>query len=165
MRKLLVLFLLVAAPSYAQKVQGDFAAGVGFDLRGDEDAVFDAQSLFGAIHWNGFSLPGLSATTGLSIEFHPSSISVDGSVINVDYRLWNLNRFDCPGRLFCGTDLKIGQGGTEGWRADFDQRIVVGISVYASDKVDANVEFYSLEDDRPVSFAILIRWGSGERNQ
>jgi len=41
----------------------------------------------------------------------------------------------------------------------------MGISVYQGDALNVNAEFYTLEDDRPVSFAVLVRWGSGERNQ
>ena len=159
-----MLALLLSSSVNAQ-VQGDFAAGVGFDFRGEEDAVFDANSLYGAVHWNGLKLPGPSVTTGIAVEFHPASVSVDGSVVNVDYRIWSLNRGDCPSALYCGVDLKIGQGGDGGWVADFDQRIVMGISVYQGDALNVNAEFYTLEDDRPVSFAVLVRWGSGERNQ
>lgn len=159
-----LLLLLVAAPIHAQ-IQGDFAAGVGFDLKGEEDAVFDTQSVYGSFHWNGLKLPGPSVTTGIAIEFSPSSIAVDGSTVNVDYRIWSLNRFDCPSALYCGTDLKIGEGGDGGWVSDFDQRIVMGVSVYQSDAVNVNAEFYTLEDDRPVSFAVMVRWGAGKRNQ
>ena len=165
MKKLIALIALLAAPAYGQTVQGDFAAGLGFDLRGDEDLVFDASSLYGAFHWNGLKLPGPSVTTGLAVEFHPASVSVDGSVVNVAYRIWSLNRFDCPSALYCGTDLKIGQGGDGGWVADFDQRIVMGVSVYRSDAIFVNAEFYTLEDDRPVSFSVMVRWGPGARNQ
>jgi hypothetical protein len=157
--------VLLFAATASSQIQGDFAAGVGFDLRGEEQAVFDADSIYGAIHWNGLALPGLSASTGIAIEFHPTSIAVDGSTVNVDYRVWSLNRFDCPSALYCGTDLKIGQGGEGGWVSDFDQRIVLGISIYQSDAVNVNAEFYTLEDDRPVSVAVLVRWGAGKRNQ
>ena len=162
---IILVTLLVTSNIYAQSIQGDFAAGIGFDFKGEEDAVFDSSSLYGAVHWNGLALPGLSATTGIAVEFHPTSITVDGSTVNVDYRIWSLNRFDCPSALYCGTDLKIGQGGDGGWVADFDQRIVLGVSVYQSDALAVNAEFYTLEDDRPVSFVVLVRWGSGERNQ
>ena len=119
MRKLLFALILFAVPAAAQ-VQGDFAAGAGFDLRGDEDAVFDVKSVYGAIHWNGLKLPGPSVSTGVAIEFHPTSISVDGTLVNVDYRLWSLNRFDCPSALYCGVDLKIGQSVDGDWLRDFD---------------------------------------------
>lgn len=164
MKKLLVVLFVLMAASSSGQVQGDFAAGVGFDLKGEEETVFSTDAFYGAFHWNGLKIPGPSATTGLAVEFHPSTISVEGETVNVDYRIWSLNRFDCPSALFCGTDLKIGQGGNGGWVADFDQRIVMGVSLYQG-SVNVNAEFYMLEDDRPVSFAVLVRWGAGERNQ
>ena len=94
-----------------------------------------------------------------NVEFHPATIDVEGSVVNVDYRVWSLNRADCPSALYCGVDLKIGQGGDGGWVSDFDQRIVVGVAIADQPSFDVNLEIYSLEDDRPVSAAVLVRWG------
>ena len=168
MKKLLVLVLsLFAVPAVAQQVSlsadfHDFAAGAGFLFNGEEKQAFDAKSVYGAFHWNGLKLPGPDVSTGIGVEFHPASISVDGTLVNVDYRLWNLNRMDCaPGStaLYCGVDLKIGEGVDGGYKADFDQRVVIGIGLLNRDDVDLNFELYMLEDDRPVAAAVMIRFG------
>jgi hypothetical protein len=167
MKKLTFLFsLLFAASASAQQVSlsadfRDFAAGAGFLFNGEEAQAFDVKAIYGAFHWNGLKLPGPDVSTGIGVEFHPASISVDGTLVNVDYRLWNLNRMDCaPGNtaLYCGVDLKIGEGVDGGYKADFDQRVVVGIGLFDGD-IDLNLELYMLEDDRPVAAAVMVRFG------
>jgi len=164
MKRLLVLVaLLFAAPSFAQQISYDFAAGAGFLFNGEEEQAFDAKSIYGSVHWNGLKLPGPEVSTGIGIEFHPASISIDGTLVNVDYRIWNLNRFDCPSALYCGVDLKIGEGVDGGYRADFDQRLVVGIGIKRGDSYEVNFELYTLEDDRPVAAAVMVRFGGSNQ--
>ena len=156
---LLCLFALPAPAAAQFDVVGDFAVGTGFMLIGEEQAAFDARSIYGAFHWNGIQLPGPEVSTGFAVEFHPATVVANGSVVNVDYRIWSLNRFNCPSALYCGTDLKIGQGGAGGYRGDFDQRIVLGLKVARGESFEVNAEFYTLEDDRPMSVAVMVRWG------
>jgi len=165
MKKLLPLSLLlglVAAPSAAQ-IKMDFAGGAGFMFSGEEDQAFDAKSLYGAFHWNGLELPGPSVSTGIGIEFHPATVVVDGTVLTVDYRVWSLNRFDCPGRLFCIADLKIGQGGEGGWASDFDERVGFGMLIAKQERFEINMELYFLEDDRPIAALMAIRFGGSNQ--
>jgi hypothetical protein len=160
MRLLLALSLAVAAPASAQlAVNADFAVGGGLSMAGDEGAVFSASSLYAAVHWNGLSLPWLDSSTGIGVELKPATIALDGNVVSADYRVWSLNRVNCPKALYCGVDLKIGQGGDSGWAADFDQRIVVGVRLARLGAAVLNLEVYSLEDDRPVSAFLAVRWG------
>lgn len=177
MKKLLAVLALAFAfplPARAQTkmnlqtaVAMDFAAGAGFLFAGEEEAVFDAKALYGAFHWNGLQLPGPNVSTGIGVEIHPSTITTNGSTVNFAYRVWSLNRMDCPMSLFCGADLKIGEaaGPDGGWRTDFDMRIVTGVRVANYSKAEINLELYFLEDDRPVSAAVLVRWGSPGSNQ
>ena len=173
-RRVVLLMLLVTGlvtTPVAAQLQTDFAFGLGFEFNQDEGASFRRDNVFAAIHWNGFKLPWLGDSTGLGVEFHPGSFAIseiDGEpLVNVDYRLWSLNRFDCPAALYCGTDLKIGEGGEGGWRNDFDQRIVMGIELgdVWKEGMSLNFEFYFLEDDRPISGMLVLRWGQASETK
>lgn len=161
----LLLALGVSATSHAQiSVDTDFAVGIGFELQGEDEAVFQADSIFGALHWNGLKLPGPNTSTGLGVEFHPGTLSITedaegNTVANVDYRLWSLNRVSCPGATYCIADMKIGEGGEGGWRNDFDLRTGIGIEFAKWGTSRWATEIYFLEDDRPVSFMLTVRWG------
>lgn len=155
----LFAFFLASSASAQFDVAADVAAGGGFMFAGDEDSVFSADSLYAGFHWNGLQLPGPSVSSGVGIEFHPATVNVAGDTVTADYRIWSLNRTDCPAALYCGVDLKIGEGGDGGWTADFDQRIVLGVRVARIASAVLNLEVYSLEDDRPISAFFAVRWG------
>jgi len=143
-------------------VTPDFAGGVGFVFLGEEDQTFSTDALFGVFHWNGLKLPGPNVSTGVGIEFHPTTINLEGNTIaNVDYRIWSLNRFDCPAALYCGADMQIGKGGDGGYQGDFDLRIVTGLRIAGIGDTagEVNLEMYFLEDDRPIGVAVIVRWG------
>lgn len=145
----LVLLLLSVVPLQAQTLTGDVAVGGG-GLFGEEDQTFDRESLFIAAHWSGVDLP-LNVGSGLGIE-----VSFPGQEeLSVVYSLWSLNRVDISDNLYTGTDMRISkQNGT-----DFDLRIVVGFNV-AIPRTDSmlSVEIYSLEDERPIAFAVLYQF-------
>ncbi len=152
MKKLVVflsLFLLSVVPLRAQTLTGDVAVGGG-GLFGEEDQTFNRESLFIAAHWSGVDLP-LNVGSGLGIE-----VSFPGQEeLSVAYSLWSLNRVDISDNLYTGTDIRISkQNGT-----DFDLRIVVGFNVTIP-RTDSrfSVELYSLEDERPIAFAVLYRF-------
>jgi hypothetical protein len=159
----LVLVILGLAAFSSAQPKLDLAVGAGFMFLGEEEETFQLDSTFAALHWNGLSLPGPETSTGVGFEFHPATVQIDGELFLVDWRLWSLNRFNCPSSLYCGFDMRVAEGGRGGSRWAWDQRIVVGVSLYDGGSTDVNFEFYLLEDDRPIAMTILVRWGGSNQ--
>ncbi len=180
---LLVLGLVVgfAAPSVAQdekeppvKLQATVGLGGG-SFFGEEDVTFSSDALYADLHWYAVSLPVEGGSSGVGLEVHFGDA--------VSYSLWNLNRADVPGltgKVYAVADMKFGQGGgavaTEvapadsrnvqaedepveaGYRADFDVRVGLGAYLGKVGKGNFVLEFYTLEENRPVAFSLMYRF-------
>ena len=162
---LTVIFSLTGLSLYAQapdppapapfSVQAKFAAGAG-SFFGEEDVAFDSDAAFAAIHYYGLKLPLEGGSSGVGIEVHFGE--------KVSYTLWNLNRADIPGlegKAYAVADMKIGEdagGEVGGFGADFDFRAGVGSYLGKVGSGNLVLEFYTLEENRPIAFALLYRF-------
>lgn len=160
---MLVAFLLIALPLSAQdkeqeeppiSIQAKVGAGGG-SFFGEEDVAFDSEAAFAALQWYGVKLPIDGGSSGIGIEIHFGN--------TVSYSLWNLNRADVPGlegKLYAVADMKFGEGsgGEAGYSSDFDFRTGVGSYLGKVGPGNLVVEFYTLEEDRPIAFAMLYRF-------
>jgi hypothetical protein len=145
----MALWLGLGAPIDAQTVSNEIAIGGG-SLLGEEDFTFERDSLFAAVHWSGIDLP-LNASTGIGIEFYFPELSGWQPV----YKLWSLNRLDISDGFYSGADMRI----SNETDPDFDVRIVVGVRLVPFESGgNLFMEFYTLEDDRPIAFAVLYRF-------
>ena len=162
----LMLGLLVgfASPAIAQdeekespvKLQAKAGVGVG-SFFGEEDVTFSSEAMFANIHWYAVSLPVDGGSSGVGLELHFGD--------TVSYSLWNLNRADVPGlegHVYAVGDMKFGQGTsgeeTSGYQADFDVRVGVGTYLGKVGNGNFSLEFYTLEENRPVAFSLMYRF-------
>jgi len=147
---ILAPFLLLGSqPAQAQSIQSDISLGAG-SVFGEEDITFDRDALFVAIHWSGVELP-MNTGSGLGIEFsfpeYPDARAV--------YSLWSLNRVKVTDGFYTGTDMRI----TRETDPDFAIRLVVGARLkLPSSESRISIEIYSLEDGRPIYFAVLYNF-------
>ena len=65
-----------------------------------------------------------------------------------------MNRADIVGGFYAGTDMKI----VDNNNGDFDLRIVTGTLLGEIGPGNLALEVYSLEEDRPIYFALLYRF-------
>lgn len=138
--------LLFAGLASAQDVDFHYAVGGG-SLFAEEDETIDTSNLFGAVQAEVMGFDFLNIDTGVAVEAGYDS--------TLTYSVWNMNRAPIAGPLYAGTDLKIMKRDALGaTSSDFDVRVVAGY------KVDKNIrlEIYTLEDERPISFALLYRF-------
>lgn len=148
-----LLFLTLGTPSTSAQelVLKDALAIGGGSLFSDEDTTFNTNTLFGAVQWRGLKLP-LNVSTGIGIEFSVKP-DLEGERELV-YTVWALNRADIVGNFYAGTDMKILEEGA----SNFDLRIVAGTLLGTIKGSELVLEIYSLEENRPISFAILYRF-------
>lgn len=148
MRRLLLALGLViglVSPVAAQEFNVSPAVGGG-SFFAEEEETFDTSNLFAAVQLGLVDFRFLDVGTGVAAEAGYS----DGQIT---YSLWNLNRAPVVGGLYTGTDVKFISNYGEGTKGDFDLRLVIG---YKAGKVD--LEVYSLEENRPIAFAIIYRF-------
>lgn len=153
---LAVLLVFVCSTGFAQSVQPEFGAGIG-SFFAEEGQTFDAEALFGAVHWYAVSIPiGNETSSGVGLELGFNGDPEAESA--VAYSLWSLNRTNVLGLMYGGSDMKIGESVGGRYRYDFDLRLVVGTFLAKVGPGDLAVEVYSLEENRPISFAIIYRF-------
>ena len=154
----------------------DFKPAVGAgSLFGEETETFDAKTAFATFRLNAINLPFASASSGISVEVNfnsrlftavgtdEMSETLEPSVLDnnsVGYTLWSLNRADIvEGKVYGGADMKFVESGSEGVSGNFDLRLVSGIYLgNIMENVHMTVEFYALEEDRPIAFAVLLNF-------
>lgn len=147
-----VLAFFARAPAVAQElVLKDALAFGGGSFFGEEDTTFDTDALFGAVQWRGLKLP-MNSSTGVGLEI--SSKPDEGGENRLTLTMWSLTRADIVGGIYAGTDLKI----MENTRSDFDLRVVTGTVLEQIWGGELVLEIYSLEEDRPISFAVFYRF-------
>ena len=145
-------FILNATPLKAQELEFKDALAVGGgSLFGEENQAFNTNTIFGAVHWRGLKLP-MNSSTGIGIEISVKP-SLEGERELV-YTMWSLNRADIIGDFYAGTDMKILEEGA----GNFDMRIVTGMLLGKINEGELALEVYSLEENRPISFAIFWRF-------
>jgi len=148
----LIFFLLNTAPTSAQQLEfKDTLAVGGGSLFGEEVQTFSTNTLFGAVHWQGLKLP-LNISTGIGVEFSVKPALEGGN--ELVYTIWNLIRAKISERFYAGTDAKLLEEGA----GNFDQRIVTGMILGKIRDHELALEVYSLEENRPISFAIFYRF-------
>jgi hypothetical protein len=141
-----ILFLMSAIYSEAQLFENDIAFGAG-GLFGEEEQTFDRDSIFVAVHWSGIELP-MNAGSGLGIEF----MFPEQPGVQAVYTLWSLNRINISDGFYTGTDMRI----TKETDPDFAMRLVVGAKMaITQNNSKLSIEIYTLEDERPIGFAVL----------
>jgi hypothetical protein len=156
---MLVATVLLIAPAADAQValKTDFGVGAGAFFAESEEQTFSRNALFGAFHWYGVSLP-MEVGSGIGIEIgFPKEADAEGNQ-SVAYSLWNLNRRAVVGTVYAGADMKFGQSAGGEYKADFDTRLVVGASLGKVGSGNIAVEFYSLEENRPLAFSLLYRF-------
>jgi hypothetical protein len=160
---LLVLGLLAvfAVPAVAQgaeepppvvELQPTVGLGGG-SFFAEENATFSSDALFAMLHWYAVGLPLADASSGLGLE-----VRFGGAVT---YSVWSLNRAEVPGlggKVYGVADMKFGTGAPEGYSADFDFRTGLGASLGQVGKGEFLMEFYTLEEDRPIAFSVMYRF-------
>lgn len=150
----LVLFVLsffAHAPAVAQElVLKDALAFGGGSVFGEEGETFDTSALFGSVQWRGLKLP-LNSSTGIGLEISSKPDELGESKLTLT--VWSLSRADIVGGIYAGTDLKI----MENTRSNFDLRVVAGTLLGKIKGGELALEIYSLEEDRPISFALFYR--------
>jgi hypothetical protein len=137
------------------KLQAKAALGGG-SYFGEENVTFSSDALFANFHWYAVALPVEGGSSGVGLEVHFGD--------TVAYSLWNLNRVDVPGlegKVYGVVDMKFGEGATgedAGYRSDFDAR--AGLGAYLGKVGNGNfvLEFYTLEENRPVAFSLMYRF-------
>jgi len=131
----------------------DMAAGVNTGLTGEEE-TFSFDGLSGLFHADLLGVDFMDATSGIGLE-----ASFGGEL---EYTIWSLNRASIPGTgstLYGGTDLKLFQSdNAEGLNRNFDLRVVTGTRVGKIGPGNLRFEVYFIEENRPVSFAVLYGW-------
>ena len=156
---MVLLSVLFASTVSAQNVQPAFGAGGG-SFFAEEDETFDPSALYGSIHWYAVSLPfGTESSTGIGLELGFSGDVTDADS-SVSYSIWSLNRTDIvKGRIYGGSDMKIGESVGGEYRSDFDVRFVVGTFLGQIGPGNLAMELYAAEENRPISFAFIYRFG------
>jgi hypothetical protein len=148
MRKLILAGLLCLLPLAVSAQELGFSPSVGGgSLFAEEDETFDTSNFFASLQIELVGVSFLDIDSGVSAE-----AGYSGGQIT--YSVWNLNRAPVGKGMYAGSDFKILSNYGEGTKGDFDVRAVVGYN--ASDNV--SFEVYSLEEDRPISFAFLYRF-------
>ena len=141
-----VFLFLLTGPLQAQTFENDFALGGG-GFFGEEEQTFNRDSLFVAVHWSGIELP-LNAGSGLGIEF----MFPEQPGVQAVYTLWSLNRINVSDGFYTGTDMRI----SKETNPDFAMRLVVGVKIaITQNNSKLSIEIYTLEDERPIAFAVL----------
>lgn len=150
---------LIASTSMAQTVQPTFGVGAG-SFFAEEGETFDPSALYGSIHWYAVSLPfGTESSTGIGVELGFSGEAA-GAGSAVAYTIWSLNRTEIvAGRIYGGSDMKIGESVGGKFRSDFDLRFVVGTFLGKIGPGNLAMELYAAEENRPISFAFIYRFG------
>ena len=155
---LVAAILLFTGVSFAKEEEEgllrlDLAAGVNTALSGEEE-TFSFNGLTGLVHVDLLGVDFLDATSGVGLE-----ISFGGGL---EYTVWSLNRATVPGTgdaIYGGSDLKLLQSDdNEGLSRNFDLRIVTGTRVGKVGPGDLRFELYFIEENRPVSFAVVYGW-------
>lgn len=146
-----IMAVLLCRTAFAQELDLKGLAVGGGSAFGEEEETFDTSALFGSVQWHGLKLP-MNSSTGVCLEIgvKPS----DEGENRLPFTLWSLNRTEIVGDFYAGTDLKI----LENSQTDFDLRIVTGTLLSTIGEGKLVLEVYSLEEDRPISFAVLYRF-------
>lgn len=157
MAAVVAFMMLGASMAFAQdnedepffNVNAELAVGWGSYFSEEED-TFSQAAQFATLSADILDIDLFDATSGIGAE-----IQFGG---DLEYTLWSLNRATVPGtnnRLYGGSDLKLIQstedGGAEG---DFDMRLVLGYRLAKVGPGELLFEFYTIEENRPVAFAL-----------
>lgn len=130
----------------------EFAVGLVLSLEGEDVDTFTFDQTSLAIHADLIGWDFMDASSGLGIE-----VALGG---DLEYTVWSLNRMDIPGtggRIYTGGDMKLLQSSnTGGVSSNFDFRIPVGVNVGDFGPVDLRVEATLVEENRPISVAVLV---------
>lgn len=157
MNKFLIVLSILLAFSVATSAQEfNFNVSVGGgSYFSDEDVTFDPSALFGAVQLNAIQLPIFDTSSGVGAEIN---FSIADNQIG--YVLWNLNRAEIiAGKVYGGPDMKFLSNTSGGIKGDFDLRITTGVYLGTfSDGGKLNLEFYTLEENKPIAFALLYRF-------
>lgn len=127
-----------------------FAVGGG-SFFGEEEETFSEDALFVSAQWHGLDIPktpeALDTASGVAIELGKSSLA--SGLDDIVVRLWSINRMQA-GNFVTGFDMKL----TDADGFDFDKRITVGYLLHPS----VILEVYSLEEQRPIAWALMYRF-------
>lgn len=170
---LFTIFMLFSGVALAQKEDSMFnfnlAAGTIFSI-GEDDETFSFDGMAGLLHVDVIGFDFMDATSGIGLEVNYNGM--------VQYTVWSLNRLNVPGSndlLYAGSDFKLLQSTTclgelglnlqslphcenAGIDLDFDVRLVTGTRVGKIGPGNLKFEFYFIEENRPISFAVLYDW-------
>lgn len=164
MFKYLVVFatvlLLFTGTVYAQEaviIDINYTAGASFSIADDENGnkAVDFSAVTGLFHVDILEFNFMDATSGVSLEAMYANK-------DFNYAVWSLNRVSVPGskdRVYAGTDLKLLQSDeNNGPTADFDVRIIAGTRIGKIGPGALKFESYFIEENIPISFAVLYDW-------
>ena len=128
----------------------NLAAGWGSEFA-EEKATLSADQMKAVVHADLLGIDLFDSTSGISAEFNLGG--------EQEYSIWSLNRAVIPGsngRLYAGSDLKIVQNDqVKGAKGDFDLRLVAGTQLARIGSGALNIEFYMIEEDRPMAFSLV----------
>jgi hypothetical protein len=147
---MIAALVLCGSTARSQDLRLDLSAGFG-SYFAEENETFSTDAMFASLRGDVLGFNFMDATSGIGVDVHTSQ--------DLNWKVWSLNRASVIGdRMFAGTDFKLFESNGGGAEENFDFRLVTGSNLGKAGPGSVLVEFYALEEDRPIAFAIVYKW-------